>query len=87
MKKDKEEKKMSQNKNKSRRHWKYSGYKECHECAKDKIKRDEQKTYNYDTWTSEKPYRLTLCHDCYEWIYVFDRKQPTLFNFTEGEGK
>lgn len=82
--KNKKENNMSSNMKKSRRKWEYSGYKECHECAKDPIKAKEQRTYSYDTLTSLKPYRLTLCYECYDFIYVLDRKQPTLFDDFEG---
>jgi hypothetical protein len=69
--------------NKSRRNWTYSGYKECHEC----VKVGREKTRHYDTWISNRPSVLILCADCYEWIYVHNRKQPTLIDLMENENE
>ncbi len=64
---------MSNNQKKSRRTWKYSGYKQCSECCK-----HGYDGFHYDTWTSTHPHKVTLCHACYEYIYKHDRKeQPT----------
>lgn len=67
---------MGKNLDKSRRRWEGApGVNVCGECG---LTGGNRKV-------SFKPTRLVLCLPCWEHIYIWDRKTPTLFSNEGGE--
>lgn len=66
---------MSENLKKSRRHWEAGSLNKCHECKETKSQ----------TRVSRKPFDLVLCHSCWDFIYLNDRRTQQEMKMDSGE--